>query len=475
MIQLIALLGIVILVSAIASGPFDRAGISLVLLFLVLGLVVGPFGLGFVDYELDSPLLQLVAIVSLTMVLFSDAVSVSPAQLRAHLGLAALILGPGTLLVAVLIGIAAWQLLGFSPVGSALLGAALASTDMVLLRSVLRNHRVPAPVRQALRLESGMNDAVLLPIILIAIAIAGADALTSSFIAGILARLLVLAPLVGALIGLACVFALEVVRERHGMRRDYESLYAIGVAFTAFAVGEALHSSGYVAAFTAGIAIAVRDVELCDCFHDYGEATAEAALLLTFVALGSSIIWSGLTGLTTQHILFVLVALAARPLVLLVVLQPTSLSRRDLRLIAWFGPRGLNSLLLILLPAFAGVPEAREMFAVCSLVVITSVLLHGPSPALLAREHGTPAEAPDGMRITIDQLRQLRDDGEHVHILDVRTEGSFYADDRIAAGASRINPNHAVREVMRLGGNISDLVPPIVEQRLKDRFNGAQV
>src|SRR5688572_30356570 len=159
MLQLLALLGIVIIVSALASGYFDRAGISLVLLFLVVGLLAGPYGFGLVDFALDSPLIQLVAIVSLTMVLFSDAVSVVPAQLRAPVGLAALVLGPGTLLVTAIIAFAAWQLLGFSLAGSAMLGAALASTDMVLLRSVLRNPRVPAPVRQALRLESGMNDA----------------------------------------------------------------------------------------------------------------------------------------------------------------------------------------------------------------------------------------------------------------------------------------------------------------------------
>lgn len=452
MLQLVALLGIVIIVSALASGPFDRAGISLVLLFLIVGLLVGPYGLGFVNFELDSPLIQLVAIVSLTMVLFSDAVSVSPTQLRAHVGLAALVLGPGTLLVALIIAVAARQLLGFSPAGSAILGAALASTDMVLLRSVLRNPRVPPPVRQALRLESGMNDAVLLPIILISIAIVTADATSLSRIATILARLLLLAPVAGILIGVVCVLALEIVRERFGMRRDYESLYAIGVAFTAFAVGEALHSSGYVAAFTAGIAIAVRDVELCDCFHDYGEATAEAALLLTFVALGSSVIWVGLPGIDALHVLFVLIALAARPLVLLLVLQPTSLTRRDLGLIAWFGPRGLNSLLLILLPAFAGVPEARSLFAVCSLVVITSVLLHGPSPALLARQRVATAEvSDDDVRMTIDELKGLSDRGEQVHILDVRMEGSYHGDDHMAEGAIRVNPNHAVKEVLRLG------------------------
>jgi NhaP-type Na+/H+ or K+/H+ antiporter len=322
---------------------------------------------------------------------------------------------------------------------------------MVLLRSVLRNPHVPAPVRQALRFESGMNDAVLLPIILISVAIVTANTMSAGLIGGVVGRLLVLAPLSGALIGIVCVVALEFVRERFGMRRDYESLYAIGIAFTAFAVGEALHSSGYLAAFTAGLAIAFRDVELCDCFHDYGEATAEAALLLTFVALGTSVIWVGLPHIGVMNVLFVVIALATRPLVLGLVLQFRGLSRRDLFLIAWFGPRGLNSLLLILLPVYAGVPEARELFSVCSLVVITSVLLHGRSPTLLARSGKVARETSDNVRITVEELKELMARGEPVHIIDVRTEGSYYSNDRIAAGALRVNPNHAVKEVTRLG------------------------
>jgi NhaP-type Na+/H+ and K+/H+ antiporter len=276
--------------------------------------------------------------------------------------------------------------------------------------------------------------------------------MSGALVASILARLLVVAPVAGVLIGIVCVLALEAVRERYGMRRDYESLYAIGVAFTAFAVGEALHSSGYVAAFTAGLAIAFRDVELCDCFHDYGEATAEAALLLTFVALGSSAIWMGVPHIDVVTVLFVLIALATRPLVLLLVLQRHGLSRHDLRMIAWFGPRGLNSLLLILLPVFAGVPEARELFAVCSLVVIASVLLHGQSPAMLARKSDTPAAGDEEVvRLTIDELKRVTDAGEHVIIGDARTEGSYHSEGRMAEGAVRINPNHALKEVMRLG------------------------
>ncbi|MGQ0560628.1 MAG: cation:proton antiporter domain-containing protein [Gemmatimonadota bacterium] len=408
MTELLALAGIVVVLSALASGFFERHGISLVLLFLLVGLAVGPYGFGVADYDLASRYLQLVSVVSLTMVLFADAVSLSPGQLRKHAGLAALILGPGTLLSAAIIAFAAWRLLGFSAPGSAMLGAALASTDPVLLRSVLRNARVPEAVRQGLRLESGLNDAVLLPIILIAIASSIEGEQTLAVITGVAAKLLVLGPLIGALVGLVCVLALDAVRKRFGMRRDYESLYTLGVALTAFAAAEVLHTSGYLAAFAAGLAIAFRDVELCDCFHDYGEATAEAALLLTFVALGGSLIWTGLALVDVAHIAFVASALATRPLVLLLVLR---------------------------------------RFAVCSLVVLVSVVLHGASPALLARQVREDRED----RISLAALDELRAAGRRVHVLDARKQADFDADPRLAQDAVRVNPDYVVAEVRRLG------------------------
>ena len=83
------------------------------------------------------------------------------------------------------------------------------------------------------------------------------------------------------------------MRDRIGVRRDYESLYALGIAFTAFALAEGVGGSGFLAAFAAGLVIAVQDLELCDCFLEYGEATAEMFLLLTFVASGASLLWTG--------------------------------------------------------------------------------------------------------------------------------------------------------------------------------------
>ena len=106
MFQILALTGVVILVSAVASGLLERRGVSLVLIFLAIGLLAGPHGLNIANFDIGSPMLQLVATVSLTMVLFADAVSVQPAEMRTHARLAALILGPGTIAAAAIIAAA---------------------------------------------------------------------------------------------------------------------------------------------------------------------------------------------------------------------------------------------------------------------------------------------------------------------------------------------------------------------------------
>src|SRR4051812_2119326 len=164
---LLALVGIVIIVSSLLSGAVERTGVPQVAIFLLVGAVLGPAGLGLVDLTLGSPALQVIATLGLVLVLFSDAIGVDIGEIRQQRRLAALILGPGTLLPAALTALAAWLLLGLPPGAAAILGAALASTDPVLLRTLVRHPSLPPSAKLALRLESGMNDVILLPIVVL--------------------------------------------------------------------------------------------------------------------------------------------------------------------------------------------------------------------------------------------------------------------------------------------------------------------
>lgn len=517
LVTILAIVGIVIVIAALLSGLIERSGFPQVAVFLLIGAALGPAGLGLLNLTLDAPILHIVATLSLTLVLFTDAIALSPAEIRRSSTLALLVLGPGTLLSAVLIALLSWWLLGLAPAAAAVLGAALASTDPVLLRGLLRRSDIPSTARQALRLESGLNDVVLLPIVLVAMAfLGGTTSPGAGGWASLALDLFVLGPGAGMLVGVAGVAMMAVVRKRVGMRRDYESLFSLGIAFTAYAAAEAVHGSGFLAAFAAGLMIAALDVEMCDCFLEYGETTAEMLLLFTFVLFGTSLIWSGFALLSLSLVLFAVLALLVRPVAFLLSLARVRLSRGERVLIAWFGPRGLSSLLLVLLPVFAGIAGSDRLFAICAIVVLLSIIVHGGTPFILAHR-GPPAqdhpattsesqdgasralptlppltaaqaggaEAHDGMqpssarvaesqpgepapeetgmaqaneqhtlpplRISLEEVRHLKDEGTQVILLDARTERTFEGSDLQARGAIRLIPDRVEIQARTLG------------------------
>jgi NhaP-type Na+/H+ and K+/H+ antiporter len=212
------------------------------------------------------------------------------------------------------------------------------------------------------------------------------------------------------------------------------------------------------------------DVELCDCFLEYGETTAEMALLFTFVLFGTSLIWRGLQIMDSHTVIFALLCFVVRPVVYWLSLVPTTIDRNSKVLIAWFGPRGLSSLLLILLPVFAGLPGSDRLFAICCFVVLISVVVHGGSlmlvrrkpksslePEILPEKKGlklpfspaTTEAVKDSERITVEEMIQLRQSGQPMVILDVRSDRTYDSSNLHAVGAIRVHPDRALEEVRR--------------------------
>jgi NhaP-type Na+/H+ or K+/H+ antiporter len=443
--------------------------------FLALGAMLGPAGLALLDVTLESPTLRVVATLSLVLVLFTDALSLSIVEVRRHSGLAFRVLGPGTLLSAGLIALAGWLVLELPFAAAAILGAALASTDPVMLRGLLRRPGLPEPMRLALRLESGLNDGVLLPVVLVAIPFLGHSGFPSQTEwARIGLDLFLLGPGAGIAVGLFAIGALEMIRRKTGVRRDYESIYSLGVAFAAYAAAEAVHGSGFLAAFAAGLTIAALDAELCDCFLEYGQTTAEMTLLFTFVLFGSSLIWSGFSVLSWPVLLFAIAVVLTRPIAFFVSLAGSRLDCRSRLLIAWFGPRGLSSLLLILVPVFSAVPGTQPLFFICCFIVLLSVVLHGgslmflrgneptaasPQAAVISTAASVPTElSPTSLEndstqtvlITIPDMRQIQQSGALILVLDVRAERNLANNDLRAQGALRIPPDRAVERLTEL-------------------------
>lgn len=462
---MLALIGAVIAFSAMLSGFVERSNFPQVAVFLLLGAVLGPTGVGVLRMDLDSPVLRVVATLSLALVLFTDALNLNLTQVRKNAALAATILGPGTLITVAIIAGGGVFLLNLSWIHAAILAAALASTDPVLLRGLLRRPDLAPRARLALQLESGLNDAVLLPIVLVAMAFAipGSDGVN---VPKLLLQMLVLGPGAGALVALVGIGALEMIRRRAAPRRDYESIYSIGLCLAAFAAAESLHGSGYLAAFAAGLTISALDVDLCDCFKEYGETTAEMLLMFTFVLMGSSLIWSGLGLFDVALAAFVAVALAARPITLLATLRPLGLDGSTRRIVAWFGPRGLSTLLLVLVPVFAGAPGSARLFAFATVVVLFSVAIHGLSIMAFGRkaaaESPTPEIAPTPETTSYDTstapteetvsaaaVKHRVDVGQPVLLVDVRSERSYLNSEEVLQGSVRLDLDRSVADAQR--------------------------
>ena len=296
------------------------------------------------DEGADGPAPRRRGTLTLSLVLFLDAVNLQIDELGKRWVVPALILGPGTALIITLGAVPLALLLGFGWVVAFIGGAVLASTDPVVLRDIVRDERIPRSVRQILKIEAGTNDIVVLPVILILIVVAQGETSGLSSWAAFLVKLLVLGPLIGFAVGGVGSWLMARVDAITGVRREYQALYGIGMVLAAYAAATAVGGDGLLAAFAAGLAVVLLNQTLCDCFLEFGEVTAEMSMLLAFVLFGA--VLSGI--LSTVSVgpalgLAALVVLVIRPSVLGLVLARARMSWEAHLFVSWFGPRGLNS------------------------------------------------------------------------------------------------------------------------------------
>ena len=368
---------------------------------------------------------------------------------------------PGTLIIVSVIAASAYFLFdNVSVVIALLLGTILASTDPVVLRDVVREERIPASVRQALNIEAGTNDIVVLPTLLILIALANAEASGAAGWTILVGEVLILGPVIGFAIGAGGAYLMSKADERFGVSEVYQSLYGVGITLLSYATATALGGDGFLAAFATGFAVAVLNFDLCQCFLDYGETTSEMAMLLSFILFG--VVISDLFGevpLVPALILALIVILIARPLAIGIVLRKAAISNRARAFIGWFGPRGLNSLLLALLVIHADVPGAEFVLAVVGVVVTVSVVAHGASATPLSRAYGRAVEndthqeerdnaggifegdASASIRIEPERLAGMLESEEPPAVLDVRTRSQYEQDRTRIPGSERVAPD----------------------------------
>ena len=462
LLTFLALAAFVLVLAGLSEGVVSRAPLSFPMIFLGLGVVLGYRGV--ISLTPQSPMLEAVAVVTLSLVLFLDAVRMKFDRSASEWLVPSLVLGPGTILCLLLVATAAHILFGTGIVASILIGAILSSTDPVVVRDIVRDQKIPSAVRQALKVEAATNDVVVLPIVLVAIAITKARASSLGEWGILLAKLLILGPAVGFAVGALGAWVMMRIDRRFGIRREYQALFGMGLVFASYTAAVVAGGDGFLASFAAGAAIAALDLELCDCFLEYGDATAEMIMLFTFILFGAVLVTLvGTVPLAPALALAGITLFVARPAAVLIVLRKAAVSPSARWFIAWFGPRGLASLLLALLVVQAGVPGGVMILAIVGVVVTVSVVLHGVSATPLAALYGARvAEATlaeervstasellradsrgpqDTARIEPQELLRRLSGPNPPLVLDVRSRSGFTRDPESIPGAVRVSPD----------------------------------
>ncbi|MFG3257388.1 cation:proton antiporter [Streptomyces sp. NPDC048172] len=390
---------------ALVSARAASAAVSGPMVFVAAGVALGPLGLGLIGGERDAEAVQVLLEAALTLVLFADAALVGAGELRRGGSLPSRLLALGLPLTVALGALAAWPLLPDLGVWQlALLGTVLAPTDASLVRPALTDIRVPPLVRQGINAESGLNDGLAVPFFVVFLAASGGGPGGGSGgeppgVGEVFALALPVSAACGIALGVAGGAGLAVSRRRGWAEPEWARIFPATLALAAFTAADALHGSGFIAAWVAGLAFGNTARRAGAGNRPSAERTADGlgftdqlgALLtvLAYFAFGAVLLGPTLDGMTWATAAYALLSLTAvRMLPVALCLLRSGLRGATVAYVGWFGPRGLASIVLGLLVAEADVPGGGTVVAAVSLTVGLSVTAHGLSAAWLAGAYG---------------------------------------------------------------------------------------
>jgi sodium/hydrogen antiporter len=377
-----------VLAVAGVSGRLSGTLVTPAMVFVAVGLVLGPKVLGEVEPSPSGEAVRTLAEATLALVLFSDASRIKLGLLRRQTGVPARLLGVGLPLTIVLGALAA-AMFDNMTVGAALvLGVLLAPTDAALGQAVVTEPRLPSRIRQGLNVESGLNDGICVPLLYIVLATADVESHVGSSHHAVTIALeeigygIVGGVGAGALTAAVVVFA----GRRNLIAGSWLQVIPLAGATLAYTSAAALGGSGFIAAFLAGAifgAMVRRDpTELTGVIDDVGELLSG----VTFLLFGAVLLGPALGQLTWRVVLYGVLSLTlVRMLPVAVAMFGMHARRQTVAFLGWFGPRGLASIVFALIVVQeSNLPQTPTILVVTYFTVGLSVLLHGLSAAPLA-------------------------------------------------------------------------------------------
>ena len=379
-----AIIAVALVAFAVVSRRLSRSAVTGTMLFVALGLALGPEGFDLIDHNMlvaRFDVLSLVLTGTLVIVLFTDASAINSSKWRDDIlparllgiGLPAAI-GLGWLLAAVLLGrLEIWE--------AAVLGTMLAPTDAALGKAVVSNERVPRRIRQALNIESGLNDGISLPVFVVFLetALVAEKSLAISEIFVTLFEQVGIALVVGIAVGWIGALAIAWGRSSGAALGYWLEIALVGLAVAAYAIATPLGGSGFIAAWIAGFVFGKRFVSAPDDpLPEFAEALGDLLTMASFFVFG---VFLGpvLVDLSWQIVLYGVLSLAAvRVIAVAVALVGAKMRWQSVLYIGWFGPRGLATIILTIEVIDESTLNGASTIADAALFTVAlSVLLHG--------------------------------------------------------------------------------------------------
>ncbi|MGH8876997.1 MAG: cation:proton antiporter [Stackebrandtia sp.] len=394
---------LLLLAAVLVSSLAHRTILSTAVLFLAGGFVLGDGVLGVIPLSPQDDVVKILAELALFVVLFTDGMKVGWPQLRTAWRLPGRALGWGMPLTLAVTAVAGHFIVGLDWPESLLLGAVLAPTDPVFASALVGNDKVPHRLRHLLNVESGVNDGIALPFVMVFLAVsAGSEDLGLGALG--------LELLLGLVIGVAVPWlALRLERLRFfAASTQYEPLNALAIGAVVLALSQAVHGNLFIAAFTAGITVATVGPRQREAFEHFGELGAELLKLAALLVFGALISPVFLAEIGFAGWVFVVVAIiVARPLALWLSFLRAGLNLREQAAAMWFGPKGFASVVYGLIVLESGIAAADVLFHLIAGTIVVSILLHSSTDVVVARWFDDTAETPAWHH----HVRRLRDRG----------------------------------------------------------------
>ncbi len=390
------IVGLTLLLVAAVSRPLSSTPVTPAMVVVAVGVLVGPLVLDDLTVRPTSETVRTLAEATLAVVLFSDSSRVNLRALRREASMPVRLLGAGLPLTIVLGALAAVALFGsFSLSDAFILAVILAPTDAGLGSAVVTDTRLPQLVRQSLNVESGLNDGICVPLLLILLAtVSGAG---GSHPAQVVAEQIGYGLAGGLAAGALAAAVVILAGGRHLIDDAWRQVIPLAAAVLAYGIANALGGSGFIAAFVGGALFGLLAGGKTAGMMGFTEQTGAALDSVTFLVFGAVLLGPAFEHMSWQIALYAVLSLTVvRMVPVAISLWGTHARAPTVAFIGWFGPRGLASIVFAVIVEDAHVPHAGTIVTATYLTVGLSVLLHGLSAAPLVSRYATWYQATAG-------------------------------------------------------------------------------